>query len=224
MDVDQPLVAEVVLPHPAQQLRRATAPCPTCPASSHSSRNSVRVSATGSPHSSTSPADGGSRGHPTRTAALVGGLGAGAPAQRPQPGGQLLHRHRLDEVVVGAGLERRDDVVGVVAGADDDDRDVAGAAQRADEVVAVHARQGEVDEHGVGGVAAQRGEARPRRWRRRRTRCPSSSSASSRDSRMPSSSSTSSRELMRPWCPPPGRPGGGPVGPPRSSRTCHTAG
>ena len=49
-------------------------------------------------------------------------------------------RERLGEVVVGAGLEAGDDVVGVVAGRDHDDRHVARAAQRAAQLEAVDAR------------------------------------------------------------------------------------
>ena len=73
------------------------------------------------------------------------------PAQEgPQPSGHLLHLERLGEVVVGADLEPGDDVVGVVAGADDDDRDVAAAPYLADAVEPGHPAEHEVDQHDVG--------------------------------------------------------------------------
>ena len=87
----------------------------------------------------------------------VSGLGAAcSPEQRPDAGRQLLRRERLGEVVVGARLEPGDDVVGVVAGRDHDDRHVARLAQRAAQLEPVDARQHDVDQHDVGGLAAER--------------------------------------------------------------------
>ena len=84
---------------------------------------------------------------------------AGAAAQGPQPGGQFLDGYGLDQVVVGAGLEAGDDVVGVAAGADHDDRYVVVAAQFADALVAVEAGQHQVDQDRVGGLGPLAGQA-----------------------------------------------------------------
>ena len=55
---------------------------------------------------------------------------AAAPAERPEPGGQLLVRERLDQVVVGAGVEPGDPVADGVARGEHEDRDLG--AGRAD--------------------------------------------------------------------------------------------
>ena len=65
---------------------------------------------------------------------------ADAPQQGPDASGELLRRERLGEVVVGACLETGDDVVGVVAGGDHDDRYVTVTAQGAAQLEAVDAR------------------------------------------------------------------------------------
>ena len=81
---------------------------------------------------------------------------AGPPQQRADAGRQLLRGERLREVVVGAGLEAGDDVVGVGPGGDHDDRDVARAPDRPAHLEAVDAREHDVDEHDVGRVAVER--------------------------------------------------------------------
>ena len=70
---------------------------------------------------------------------------------------ELLHRERLDEVVVGADLERVHAVVLGAAGADDDDRraDALGARGLLDEAPAVEAGQHQVEHEDVGALVAQ---------------------------------------------------------------------
>ena len=84
--------------------------------------------------------------------------GAGPPQQGPDAGRELLGGERLGEVVVGAGLEPGHHVVGVGPGGDHDDRDVAVAADRPADLEAVDAREHDVDQHDVGGVAVERVE------------------------------------------------------------------
>ena len=86
-------------------------------------------------------------------------LGGADPAQqRPDAGRQLLGGEGLGEVVVGARLEAGDHVVGVVASGHHDDGHVAGAADRAAELEAVHARQHDVDQYHVGRVRLEEGD------------------------------------------------------------------
>jgi hypothetical protein len=70
-----------------------------------------------------------------------------APDRDPDPRDQLLHRERLDEVVVGPDLERVHAVVLGPAGADDDDRraDPLGPG-RLDQAPAVALRQHQVED------------------------------------------------------------------------------
>ena len=80
--------------------------------------------------------------------------GGGADA-----GGQLLHRERLHEVVVGADLERVHAVVLGAAGRDDDDRRADSLAARLlDHLPAVEAGQHQVEHADVGPLEAQPGE------------------------------------------------------------------
>ena len=87
-------------------------------------------------------------------------LDRGGPAHRgPQPGQQLVHAERLGQVVVGAGVERLDLVVLVLADRQDDDGHRAPAPQAAHHLDAVDAGQADVEHHHVGmalGRQAQR--------------------------------------------------------------------
>ena len=75
-----------------------------------------------------SPRRRGARGAPAgpspgrRRAGRVSRLGAAAPQQDAQPGQQLGEGERLDEVVVGPGVEAGDAVLDGVAGGQDQDR------------------------------------------------------------------------------------------------------
>src|SRR5437764_829526 len=79
-----------------------------------------------------------------------------APGGRLHPGDELLHRERLDEIVVGADLERVDAVVLGPARADDDDRraDPFGA-RRLDQAPAVEPWQHQVEHDHVGRFVAE---------------------------------------------------------------------
>ena len=81
---------------------------------------------------------------------------AGPAQQRPDPGGELLRRERLGEVVVGTRLEPRHDVVGVGTGSDHHDRHVARLAQRTAQLEAVDAREHDVDQDDVGRLTVRR--------------------------------------------------------------------
>ena len=93
-----------------------------------------------------------------RAPARVGGAG---PAQDgPDPGHELAGREGLGDVVVGAELEPEDPVDLVVAGGEHHDGDVAGGAQPPAHVEAVElARQADVDDHQLGPVPVDVGEA-----------------------------------------------------------------
>ncbi len=76
------------------------------------------------------------------------------------PGHELLHRERLDEVVVGADLERVHAIVLRAARRDDDDRRAdALAANGLDEVPAVEPGQHEVEDADVGVLEAEPSES-----------------------------------------------------------------
>ncbi len=75
------------------------------------------------------------------------------------PRRELLHRERLDEVVVGAELEGVDAVVLGAAGADDDDRRADPLAARLlDHLPPVEPRQHQVEHADVGLLVAEAGE------------------------------------------------------------------
>ena len=79
-------------------------------------------------------------------------LAARRPAaqQRAQPRQQLLALERLDQVVVGAGVEPLDPRLDRVARGQHEDRDVVGAPQRLGHLDPVEPRQPEVEDHQVG--------------------------------------------------------------------------
>ena len=83
----------------------------------------------------------------------------GAPQQRAQPREQLLERERLDQVVVGAGVEPADAVGHRVArGEDEHRRAVAGGAQPAAHLEPVHVRHQHVEHQRIRRADRQRVE------------------------------------------------------------------
>ncbi len=80
---------------------------------------------------------------------LEGGAGA-APQHGPQPGHQLLHGERLDQVVVAAPRQARDPVGDAVARGEEHHRHHRpGGAQPVQDAEAVHAGQHQVEHHDV---------------------------------------------------------------------------
>src|SRR3954469_2504875 len=75
-----------------------------------------------------------------------------AAQQGAQAGEQLLALERLDEVVVGAGVEALDARLDRVARGEHQDRHVVGGPQAAGDLDAVDLRQPEVEDHEVGVV------------------------------------------------------------------------
>ena len=80
---------------------------------------------------------------------LLGGLGLRPPHPGPDPGDELLGLERLDDVVVGAGLQAQHDVDGVGLRREHDDRHARLGADRPADVDAVHAGEHEVEQHDV---------------------------------------------------------------------------
>ena len=98
---------------------------------------------------------------------MVSASGAGlveAAHPGPDPGDQLLGLERLDDVVVGPGLEADDHVDGVALGGEHHDRDAGLGPDLPADVDAVLAGQHQVEQHHVGPVVAERRRApgRPR--------------------------------------------------------------
>ena len=84
------------------------------------------------------------------------GLGLVVAAQPgAHPGDELLGLERLDDVVVGAGLQAHDDVDGVGLRGEHDDRHAGLGADLAAHLEAVDAREHDVEEHQVGAVLAE---------------------------------------------------------------------
>src|SRR3954468_6821970 len=75
-----------------------------------------------------------------------------AAQQRAQAGEQLLALERLDEVVVGAGVEALDARLDGVARGEHEDRHVVGRAQAPRDLDAVDLREAEIEDHEVGMV------------------------------------------------------------------------
>ena len=96
-----------------------------------------------------------------RVAAARLGLAHAAARRCLHAGGELSHRERLDEVVVGADLERVHAVVlGAASGDDDDRRPDALAAGLLDHAPAVDPREHEIEDADVGPLVAQPREPR----------------------------------------------------------------
>ena len=88
--------------------------------------------------------------------------GRAAAQERLQARGDLLHRERLDDVVVGAGLEAAHAVVDLVAGREDADGDVlAAVAQAGEHLEAVEVGHVQVEQDDGRVDAADRLERRP---------------------------------------------------------------
>src|SRR2546421_2079068 len=82
-------------------------------------------------------------------------LGRAPAQQRPQPGQQLRERERLDQVVVGAGVQAADPVTDRIPGGEHQDRYPAAARpQRAAHLYPVHPRHHHVEQHRVVVVVA----------------------------------------------------------------------
>ncbi len=154
VDVDDPRVAEVaVAPHPLEQvLARADPPLrereldeqPELGARQRDRAAPQRDDAVVEPDREVAGL------HPSR----VGVRSGLDPAQEgPDAGRELLGHEGLGDVVVGPGLEARDDVVAVGAGGDHDDRHPAVVPDPAAHREAVEAGQVEVEEHDVRVVA-----------------------------------------------------------------------
>ena len=79
----------------------------------------------------------------------VGG-GLGPAYGGAQPGEQFVHAEGLGDVVVRAGVERLDLLVGSVAGGEHQDRHARPAPQPLDDLDAVHVGQTEVEDDHVG--------------------------------------------------------------------------
>jgi hypothetical protein len=93
------------------------------------------------------------------------GVADASAGSRAHSSGQLLHRERLHEVVVGADLERVNAVVlGPPCGDDDDGRADALVSSLLDDAPAVDAGQHEIEDADVRPLVAQAGRARSRRF------------------------------------------------------------
>jgi hypothetical protein len=130
--------------------------CPGLRSSSSSSRCSVRVSL------EHAIAAAGAQAGEVELQVEVGeplallAVAAGAPQQGAHARVQLVERERLDEVVVGAGVEPRDAVADLVArGQHEDRRAVAAGAQAAADGEPVDARHADVEHHGVEAAGGQ---------------------------------------------------------------------
>ena len=121
------------------------------------SANSRAVSST-----TRSPTDASARPQIERQASCWehGGLGRGGVTEaQPNPRHQLLEAERLGHVVVGSPLETGDRVPHVVTGGEDHDGHLlAPGAHRRQHLLAIHARQAEVEDEQVEAVVAGEGQ------------------------------------------------------------------
>ena len=83
-----------------------------------------------------------------RLVGLVGGPG-GMPARHPDPGEKFAGAEGLADVVIGAGVERRDLVPLLASRRQDDDRDGGPLAQPTNHFEAVHVGQSQVDDDDI---------------------------------------------------------------------------
>ncbi len=102
----------------------------------------------------------GPAGEVDREGAEVDPLGfALAPARaterRPDARDELLHLERLLDVVVGTGFESDDDIDGVGAGREHDDRHRRGSADRPAHLEAVETRQHHVEQDEIEGLGRE---------------------------------------------------------------------
>ena len=79
-----------------------------------------------------------------------------APQHRTDASVDLLRGERLDDVLVGAGVEEPDDLALVVARGADDDRYPADRSQHLQQIAAVDVGEAEVEQHDVGRVVDDR--------------------------------------------------------------------
>ena len=136
-------------PHTRATSQRWVSSLPGWVTIASSSCHSVGVSRSGTPASCRGPL--GQVDHQVAVRqALVGLVAHGAPAQRPQPRGELGEPERLLQEVVRAAVERADLALLVGVAGQDQDRHVEPAAQPADDLDAVDVGQPEVEDHEVG--------------------------------------------------------------------------
>ena len=126
-------------------------------ASSSRSRNSVAVSAISSPFRRTSCAAGSISRSPTAIDLGPARLGR-APQHGADPRDELGQLERLRHVVVRAELEPDDDVDGVRARREEDDRHLALAPDRAADLEPVELGEHDVEDDEVEGALAEAGE------------------------------------------------------------------
>ena len=91
----------------------------------------------------------GERGRDRASSAWLRMIASGVPDQGAQPGQQLHQLERLDEVVIGAGVERAHPVADGVARREDQDGRLAPAAQPGEDLPAVQPRQHQVEDDRV---------------------------------------------------------------------------
>ena len=136
--------------------RVSTRPCSS--ASAYSSRNSVGVSSALAPSTYACTLRGSSRSSSITISSPRRGIlrARAAAGGGADPRGELLHRERLHEVVVGADLERVHTVVLGAARRDDDDRRADSLATRLlDHLPAVEPGEHQVEHADVGPLEAQ---------------------------------------------------------------------
>ena len=102
----------------------------------------------------------GGRVHPQRSnpdRRLVN-LAAGPAQHGPQPGLQLPHRKGLHDIVICAGVEGADDLVVLVAGRDDDNRDGADSTQHPQQIETIDVGKAQIQQDHVGPAVHDQGQ------------------------------------------------------------------